>query len=353
MGSLKFGELLNKNMKNPSDISLSNSNIFGLDCDFDASNIVILPVPWDVTTSYRRGTSMGPESLKISSSQIEIYDEYLGNIWKAGIFCEKVAASWVAWNDRLSYVSKKIISGLEDGDDINSHAFHLKYVNAQSEEFFSEVLSRIERLFEHGKFVIGLGGDHSVSESFIKATSNKYKSFSILHLDAHLDMREDYEGFEGSHASVIFNCLQKNDELNLVQVGARAFSEEELEYATKHHDKVSLFTDRAIKSSLYRGRTWHDICLEITEQCKEKLYISFDIDVLMPSLCPDTGTPVPGGLSVEHIFYLIELLVRQGKTIVGADLVEISGNEHTINMIVASRVLYKLCGYMARSQGLI
>jgi len=75
--------------------------------------------------------------------------------------------------------------------------------------------------------------------------------------------------------------------------------------------------------------------------------------VLMPSLCPDTGTPVPGGLSVEHIFYLIELLVRQGKTIVGADLVEISGNEHTINMIVASRVLYKLCGYMARSQGLI
>ena len=145
MGSLKFGELLNKNMKNPSDISLSNSNIFGLDCDFDASNIVILPVPWDVTTSYRRGTSMGPESLKISSSQIEIYDEYLGNIWKAGIFCEKVAASWVAWNDRLSYVSKKIISGLEDGDDINSHAFHLKYVNAQSEEFFSEVLSRIER----------------------------------------------------------------------------------------------------------------------------------------------------------------------------------------------------------------
>ncbi|MBT5954825.1 agmatinase [bacterium] len=337
----------------PSDVGLVNSNIFGLDFEYDSSNIIILPVPWDVTTSYRRGAAKGPEALKNTSCQIEIFDEYLGNAWRAGIYFEEAPIEWASRNDTLSKISTKVISGLENGDDLAVHKTDLKYINKISDIFFSDISKRIRDVKRDGKCVVGVGGDHSVSEAFIDVTAEMQDTFSILHLDAHLDLRQNYEGFHRSHASVMFNCLQKNDGLNLVQVGARDFSEEEFNYVKKFQKNIAIFSDRTIKHSLYNGKTWHDICLDILKQCKEKLYITFDIDVLVPGLCPDTGTPVPGGLSVEHIFYLVEMLVKEGKTIVGADLVEISGKANTINMIVASRVLYKLCGYMARSQRLI
>ena len=182
--------------------------------------------------------------------------------------------------------------------------------------------------------------------------SEKHKQdFGVLHIDAHADLRRAYQGFTQSHASIMYNVM--TDPLKpkkLVQIGIRDFCEEEYEFIQSRPD-IKTFFDLDLKKSLMNGVTWARLCENILSELPQKVYISFDIDGLDPSFCPNTGTPVPGGLNLDQMFYLFSKLEESGRQIVGFDVNEVStggeppeeANEWDGN--VGARVLYKLCGW--------
>ena len=193
-----------------------------------------------------------------------------------------------------------------------------------------------------------LGGDHSTPFGYIKAIAERYPDFAILQIDAHCDLREAYEGFVYSHASIMYNVLKEIGEVKkLVQVGIRDFCDEELNYIHNSDSRVVTFFDKVIKERQYEGETWKNIVDDIVSHLPEHVFVSFDIDGMDPKLCPHTGTPVPGGFEVEQIFYLLKKVHQAGKRIIGFDLNEtgVSANEWDEN--VSARILYKLCSLLA------
>jgi agmatinase len=148
----------------------------------------------------------------------------------------------------------------------------------------------------------------------------------------------------------MYNVLQEIPQVKkLVQVGIRDYCDEELEIIEQNTDRIATFFDKQIKERQYEGETWKKICEDIVAQLPQKVYISFDIDGLDPKLCPNTGTPVPGGFEMEQIFYLFKTLKASGRNIIGFDLNEVSTGEagaDSIDGIVGARVLYKLCNYL-------
>ena len=160
-----------------------------------------------------------------------------------------------------------------------------------------------------GKIVGLVGGDHSTPLGYIKALSETYKEFGILHIDAHADLRDSYEGFKYSHASIMFNALKINNLKSLVQVAIRDFCEDEINIV-KNDKRIKQFSDNLIKENTFEGKTWEQQCNHIIESLPEKVAISFDIDGMYPWYCPNTGTPVPGGFSFEQAAYLLSKLAN-------------------------------------------
>src|SRR5262249_32143594 len=146
-------------------------------------------------------------------------------------------------------------------------------------------------LMEKGKLVALLGGDHSTPLGYMKACAEKYGDFGILQIDAHCDLRKAYEGFNYSHASIMYNALNEIPQLKkLVQVGIRDFGSDEYQYIKDNADRVSTYFDKQIRTRQFEGETWKHISEEIIDQLPQKVFISFDIDGLDPKLCPHTGT---------------------------------------------------------------
>lgn len=205
-------------------------------------------------------------------------------------------------------------------------------------------------LLKEGKKVGLIGGDHSTPLGFIKALSEVHEEFGILQIDAHADLRNAYEGFKYSHASIMYNVLHEVPQVKkLVQLGIRDYCDEELEMIQNSNGRIATFFDRDVKAQQFEGATWKQVCEQVIDQLPQKVYISFDIDGLDPKLCPDTGTPVPGGFEVEQVFYLFRLLHASGRELIGFDLNEVSCGEHSvdgIDAIVGARILYKLCNFM-------
>jgi agmatinase len=177
-------------------------------------------------------------------------------------------------------------------------------------------------------------------------------SFGILQIDAHCDLRKAYEGFTYSHASIFYNVMEEIPKVEkLVQVGIRDYCEEEINYIQNSKGRIVTFFDQDINESLFVGSSFHQICQNIIEKLPEKVYISFDIDGLWPNLCPNTGTPVAGGLSLPQAFYLLKQLVKSGRKIIGFDVCEVgSATEWDGN--VGARVVYKIANLMGLSNGL-
>ena len=197
--------------------------------------------------------------------------------------------------------------------------------------------------------MIGLvGGDHSSPYGAIQAISEKYKKdFGILHIDAHADLRKAYEGFLWSHASIMYNVMESSfAPKKLVQVGIRDFCEFEYDYSNSRKDIVTFF-DLELANQVQSWVSWRALCDQIVSELPQNVYISFDIDGLDPSLCPNTGTPFPGGLSYAQALALLKSLEAQGKRIVGFDLCEVSPGESEMDWDgnVGARILYKLCGW--------
>jgi agmatinase len=212
------------------------------------------------------------------------------------------------------------------------------------------VYERSTAILKEGKFLALIGGDHSTPYSGIRAISEKFKGdFGILHIDAHADLRDAYEGFQHSHASIMHNVMTSNfAPKKLVQVGIRDFCEDEYNYIKSSEGRIRTFFDLELKRGLAEGKSWMQLCDQIVSELPRNVYVSFDIDGFDPVLCPNTGTPVPGGLSFSDAAFLLSSLHRHGKTIIGFDLNEVApgedGDEWDGN--VGSRILYKMCGWM-------
>ena len=206
------------------------------------------------------------------------------------------------------------------------------------------LFTQSETAMNQGKKVAVIGGDHSSPLGYFQALANQYDDWGILHIDAHADLRNAYEEFEFSHASIMFNAMKIPQISKLVQVGVRDICHDEVEIINQSNDRIIGYYDPVIKQQLYSGKTWLDLCQEIISHLPEKVYISFDIDGLDPKLCPNTGTPVPGGLELEQVYCLFREVVNSGREIIGFDVCEVGNAEWDGN--VGARIVYKLANLL-------
>lgn len=338
---------------NPNDPGQSDGNLFGLPFTPEEARVVVLPVPWDVTTSYRPGTHAGPEAVLRASRQIDLHDPVLPGAWKLGVAMEPVPADLAERNAVLRTEAERIIASLENGNSPESDpglAGALDAVNRGCRDMLDRVREAAGRHLDAGRRVVLLGGDHSTSLGLIEALAARHDGFGILQVDAHADLREAYEGFTWSHASVIFNALKLPQVQRLVQVGLRDVCEEEIRVIEGSDGRVRAHFDRDLKHAVYRGRPLAEVHREIIEQLPREVYVSLDIDGLDPSLCPHTGTPVPGGLGFEECLHLLETLVDGGRRIVGLDVNEVCpGPDDEWDANVGARLLFRAINRMAAS----
>ncbi len=336
----------------PNSVGIRSNNIFGLPFKEEDAQVVLLPVPWEVTVSYRPGTARGPQHIYDASKQVDLYDPDVPDGWKKGFFMLPIDRNIRKKSDYLRQCAELIISHLTEGGKVEDNqqlAGKLSEVNAGGEMLFKWVKELTGRLLDDGKKVGLIGGDHSSPLGFIAALGERHPDFGVLQIDAHADLREAYEGFVYSHASIMYNVVMMVPQVSrLVQVGIRDYCDEEAAFAADSKGRIHTFYDQALKEEQYDGRTWRSQCEDIIAALPEKVYISFDIDGLDPKLCPNTGTPVPGGFELEQITYLFKKLRQSGRQIIGFDLNEVSTGEHSegIDSIVGARVLYKLCNYL-------
>lgn len=339
----------------PNQPAQTDANLFGLPFSAEESDIIIIPVPWEVTVSYGSGASEGPVAVFNASLQVDLLHQEFPDLWKLGIYLDEPPGRWA--DDGASYKLKanSIIQALEEGNCMNEYPellANLEAVNHACSQLNVEVFERTKYWFSKGKKVILLGGDHSTPLGYYEGLASQYESFGILHLDAHMDLREAYEGFTYSHASIMYNTLKIPNVSKLVQVGIRDFCEEEMLEVKKQSSRVAVFTDRDMKAKAFEGVNWREQCDEIIKLLPQKVCVSFDIDALMPVYCPNTGTPVPGGLSFEQATYLLSRLARSGRKIIGVDLVEIAPGNDDWDGNVGARILFHLCGVLAKSQNM-
>lgn len=328
-----------------------NSNLFGLPFTEEEAEIVILPVPWEVTTSYGGGTSEGPAHIMQASKQVDLFHPDFPHLWKRGIFMQTPNVDLTELNLEAKDWATDIINAWESGAGVSGDDEQalLQKVNGACATMNDWVRNAVQALRKSGKWVGLVGGDHSTPLGFYQAYDSEGIDFGILHIDAHMDLREAFEGFEFSHASIMFNALKLSRLKKLVQVGIRDFCLAEQNVVEAEKGRVEVYRSEAIHQRLFCGTSWDELCKEMVTQLPSRVHISFDIDGLESLYCPNTGTPVPGGLSYEHILHLLKVFKDSGRQLLGFDLVEVAPGQDDWNGNVGARLLYRLCSLFSAS----
>ncbi|HTL81077.1 MAG TPA: agmatinase family protein [Bacteroidia bacterium] len=342
----KADKIKNFDPNSPGD---PNSNIYGLPFTCEEAEIVIVPIPWDVTVSYSDGTSKGPDAIFEASFQVDLYEPMLKDAWKIGVAMEDVSPVIRKKATALRRDAKKYIRAFTNGKVNKEAKVILEKVNKGSEWLNAEVKAKVLHWMNKGKLVALLGGDHSTPFGMMQALAEKYPSFGILQIDAHADLRVAFEGFTYSHASIMYNALTIPQVSKLVQVGIRDYCQQENELIHANKERVKTFFDRDLKHENYLGKSWAEQVDVIVAQLPKHVYISFDIDGLDPKLCPNTGTPVAGGFEFEQAAYLIQKVAQSGKKIIAFDLNEVSPGKDEWDANVGARMLFRMCNMMALS----
>ncbi|MET0760180.1 MAG: agmatinase family protein [Flavobacterium sp.] len=341
----------------PSQPGLADESIFGLPFTAEESEIIIIPVPWEVTVSYGAGASDGPEAILDASFQVDLHHQEFPELWKRGMFLDlsTETAQWADDSVRFIALAQPIIEALENGEKIENNLAlkrDLDSINNVCHELNEAVRARTLHWMSKGKKVVLLGGDHSTPLGYYQALATHHDDFGILHIDAHMDMRIAYEGFEYSHASIMYNALKIPNISKIVQVGIRDFCEQEVDVVMAEKNRVVVHTDIDLKAETFKGVTWEQQCDTIINALPQKVTISFDIDGLCFWYCPNTGTPVPGGITFEQATYLLSKLADSGKEIIGFDLVEVAPGDDDWDGNVGARMLYHMCGVLAKNNGM-
>ncbi len=334
------------------DAAATGDGLFGLDTRPEHARLVVIPVPFDATTSYRAGTARGPEHVLEASKQVDLEDIQFGPIWKAGIAMLPVPKDIASLSKRARAAAEPVIKagGAEPGN--RAHDKAVATVNAASERVHGYVAREAERILDRGAIPAVLGGDHSSPFGLIAELSLRHPGMGILQVDAHADLRDSFEGFAWSHASIFHNVMTRLPGVSrLVQVGIRDVGAREVEFAARSKGRVRTFHDQRLRDRQFAGATWTKVCKEVIAALPREVYVSFDIDGLTSEHCPHTGTPVPGGLTFPEVCHMLELLASSGRRVIGFDLCEVApgapGDEW--NGSVGARVLYKLMGSTLRS----
>lgn len=270
---------------------------------YEKSAIAILPVPYDATTSYKPGARDGPSAIISASRNMELYDDELGK--------------------NLSNVG---ICTLDELD-----------VLIDPEKMTNRVYESVKQLILDRKFVVTLGGEHSISVGSVKAHKEAYPRLSVLHLDAHADMRDENGGSRFDHGCA---ARRISEICPIVQAGIRSLSREEAEFLQTSNHKVLYMKDIA-----NRDKSWMN---ETVESLTDDVYITLDLDVIDPSLIPSVGTPEPGGLQWYPLLKLLKLISNR-KKVVGFDVVELCPQENAASDFIAAKLTYKMmCYYNAK-----
>lgn len=311
----------------PDGPATADDGIYGVGTSEEEATVVYLPVPFEATVSYRTGTADGPRAILDESVQVDLLDVETGRPYEAGLAMRPIP-------DWIRALSADVRG---KGPDV---------VNAASARVNEHVYESARELIAAKKIVGTVGGDHSIPLGAIRAHAEAYGPLGILHVDAHADLRVAYEGFTWSHASIMNRVLEEAPGIErLVQFGLRDVGEGEVERIDTD-ERIHAVFDHEIARARLEGRLL-DVWSDAVARLPDRVYCSIDIDGLDPKLCPNTGTPVPGGLEFNELSFLLGEVVRQKKTIVGFDLCEVGGAEWDGN--VGARVLYKLTGWTLAS----
>lgn len=280
------------------------NDFLNYNCDYKDSKFVLIPAPMEMTVSYGKGTKNGPDAIIGSTIQLEVYD--------AELKCEPI--------------------------NVGVHTLGPVVQRTDNPEvYIDDLKENVSRCVADGKIPVVLGGEHSLSYGVFKGISENKKGFSILHFDAHLDLRESYEGARYSHASVIKRIRDhKPDFKNIVAVGIRSVSQEEADYVNKNPDHKVFYAHEFYKK---------DFSDEISSLLGDEVYITFDVDALDPSIMPSTGTPEPGGLGWYQTLEILKKAIT-GKKIIGMDMVELAPDDiNHYSQFTAAKLLYKMMAY--------
>src|SRR5690348_3725231 len=232
----------------PDSAGNPNNGIFGLPFTEEDAKLILLPIPWEVTVSYKAGTARATERICKASLQVDLTDDDNPNGWKQGIFLRDVDKNILAKSDYLRKEAELYINYITEGDELCDNKFMqkvLREINEGSEFLNQWVYEQTKELLNKGKLVGILGGDHSVPFGYYKAIAEKHGDFGILHIDAHCDLRSSYENFIYSHASVMYNALNEIPQLTtLVQAGIRDYSAGEYEFINNSNGRVVTYFDK-------------------------------------------------------------------------------------------------------------
>src|SRR5690606_8242817 len=236
----------------PNSPALLSNNIFRLPFGEADARLVLLPVPWEVTVSYNNGTVREPEHIFKASLQVDLYDTDTGTDgWKQGFYMRESDRQLLLRSDYLRKEAELYLKFLSEGGDVSDNEFlcrSLEDVNKGTEKMNEWVYALTSALLQRGRLVGPVGGDHSTPLGYFKAIGEHKGDYGILQIDAHCDLRNSYEGFKYSHASIMYNALNEVPQLTkLVQVGVRDYCEEELEYIRNSNGRVETFFDQQIK----------------------------------------------------------------------------------------------------------
>lgn len=360
----------------PDGPALESAGLYGLPFSVDEAAVVVVPVPFEATVSFRTGTKFGPAAIDAASRQVDLLDADFGRVYRPGIAMQP-AAPWIATSsDEARVAASRVIDAhirgsmpaKSDIDDVDAAGAR---INAHVDASVSELLAR-------GKVPVVVGGDHSVPYGAIVACARHVRealggsSMGVVHLDAHLDLRDAYEGFTWSHASIMKNVLDADAGIRLFQIGLRDFSEGELDLVRAEPARVHAWFDAQLREARLRGR-FLEVVDSLVQALPPYVYLSFDIDGLDPTLCPSTGTPVPGGLSFDEIVAVLVAIAGSGRTVVGLDLVEVAPPPEVVAAVngdvdaaavddalgscwdanVGARLLYKMIGCALTSRGMV
>jgi agmatinase len=333
-----------------------DSGMFGLMTELADAKVVVVPVPFEATVSYSAGTARGPDAVLAASRQVDLLDADVGRPHQSGIAMVPALAAALEKNAAARDAAKRCIDAIVDGGEPTAADEAL--VNEAGAAINRELTELVGGILRDGKIPVVLGGDHSVPYGAIAACAAAMgeRPLGVLHLDAHADLRDAYEGFTWSHASIMRNVVERMPSVRLVQVGIRDFSDGELDFIKAQPGRVTTYFDAHLRHARLAG-SWGPTCAAIANELPENVYLSFDIDGLEPNLCPNTGTPVPGGLSFDELVMLMDAVVSAGKRIIGLDLVEVAPAPDLDDLAsswdgnVAARLLYKMIGFALLSRG--
>ena len=317
----------------PSAPAAVEGALFGFPLPLEEARLVVIPVPYEATVSSRGGTREGPRALLEASGQVDLYDPVAGEPWRLGLAALPLEETIFDLSEAAAEAAERARDGERE-----AHA----EVERIGRAVWEWVRDATRATLESGRVPLVIGGEHAVSFGAIEAAAARRPGLGVLQVDAHADLRGAYEGWQTSHASVMRRVLELEGIARLVQVGLRDLSLEEVAARDGSHGRAVWFTDAELARRVFEGEPFAALSRDIVAALPEEVWISFDIDGLEASLCPGTGTPVPGGLGWREATYLLAEVARSGRRVVGADLVEIGAGFW--DGFVAAKLLYLLAG---------